>query len=235
MPQLFPTMFAVGKLSPGTSRGDAPLAGALRAWDPGWDPGPSAERLCSGSCSAGAGPTGGTNAFASRGAAPSPRSPGRTARARKGCRRAPLGAGRVRGPGSGVGVWGPGGGLAGGEQRPRSASGGAPSAGRPRTRRPDMAPRSPPVGWAGAGWVDAGLGGGWLGGDGPDQVGVGLGWTGAGTGVCWSSAGLSWPWVGWDSGESWAGAGPGIRCWAPITDQGSRIGSFSLFLLLLII
>lgn len=98
MPQPFPTMFAVGKLSPGTSRGDAPLAGALRAWDPG----PSAERLCSGSCSAGAGPTGGTNAFASRGAAPSPRSPGRTARARKGCRRAPLGAGRVRGPGSGV-------------------------------------------------------------------------------------------------------------------------------------
>ena len=160
-----------------------------------------------------------------------PHGPGRAAGAPPSAR----GGSGVRGPGSGVGVWGPGGGLAGGEQRPGSASGGAPSAGRPRTRRPDVAPRSPPVGWAGAGWGDAGLGAGWLGGDGPDQVGVGLGRTGAGTGVCWSRAGLSWPWVGWDSGESLAGAGPGIPCLAPITDQGSRIGSFSIFLLLLII
>lgn len=181
------------------------------------------ERLAPGSCSAGAGPTGGTNAFDLH-SGPLPAS--WTLRSRTLVRIPALRACSLwfpQDPASGA--RGPGQVRGSGRDPRRSAGvspGGTPSAGHRRTRRPKRVPRSLPAGL--------------------DRCGAGRGWGGNQTGVERAGAGLGLGrsvqgWAGLRMPGAGAGAGPGlgrgsaigIPCTSPTTDQGPRTGSFSLF------
>lgn len=165
------------------------------------------ERLAPGSCSAGVGPTGGTNAFDLH-SGPLPAS--WTLRSRTVPRIPALRAYSLwfqQDPASGA--RGPGPARGSGRDPRRSAGvspGGTPSAGHRRTRRPKRVPGSLPAGL--------------------DRCGAGRGWGGNQTGVERAGAGLG---LG-RSVQEWAGAGPGlgrgsaigIPCTSPTTDQGPR-------------
>lgn len=188
----------------------------------------AAARRPPGSCSAGAGPTGGTNAFDLHGERlsaarpPPPRAPA-CPRPAGAVPSVPAGPGREVRTGSGSGAG------SGPRLSPGASPGGAPSAGRRGTRRAKQAPHSLP---AGLDRCETGQVRGRRGGSRararhlPGLVGLAKPSSGAAPGPGLGRAGVEAE-LDRDSVRPGRGWAPGIPCWNLTTGQGTRVERFS--------